>query len=285
MARPLRIEYEGAVYHITTRGNARQRIYFSDVDKTAFLRIFAEVVARFGWICHAYCLMPNHYHLLIETPDANLSRGMRHLNGVFTQWSNHHNRRTGHLFQGRFKSILVQRESYLLEVSRYVVLNPVRANLARAARDWKWSSYRATAGQEAIPDYLTVSWILSHFGDVASDAVKAYRSFVRKGREVRVWEELRRGTLLGTEHFVEQMVPLLKEQAECIEIPRSQRMAGRPPLDILFEGVEDKASRNERIYQAVHLHGYRLREVADHLGLYYTTISTIAKRVAEKHQE
>ena len=285
MSRPLRLEYEGAVYHITSRGNARQRIFFTDVDKTAFLRILAEAVARFGWICHAYCLMPNHYHLLIETPDANLSRGMRHLNGVFTQWSNHRNRRTGHLFQGRFKSILVHKESYLLEVSRYVVLNPVRANLVRTARDWKWSSYRATAGQEAIPEHLTVSWILAHFGDVASDAVEAYRSFVSKGRSVRVWEELRKGSILGTDEFVEQLAPLLKEQLECIEIPRSQRLATRPSLDMLFETVRDKASRNEQIYQAVRKYRYKLTEGGDHLGLYYTTISTITKRVAQKHQE
>ena len=179
----------------------------------------------------------------------------------------------------------MHKESYLLEVSRYVVLNPVRANLVRTARDWKWSSYRATAGQEAIPEHLTVSWILAHFGDVASDAVEAYRSFVSKGRSVRVWEELRKGSILGTDEFVEQLAPLLKEQLECIEIPRSQRLATRPSLDMLFETVRDKASRNEQIYQAVRKYRYKLTEVGDHLGLYYTTISTITKRVAQKHQE
>ena len=150
MARPLRIEYEGALYHLTSRGNARERIFFTDSDREAFLGILGDVVERFGWLCHAYCLMTNHYHLLIETPNANLSRGMRHLNGVYTQWINRHNKRTGHIFQGRFRSILVEKESHLLELARYVVLNPVRAKMVRSPRDWRWSSYRATSGLSLI---------------------------------------------------------------------------------------------------------------------------------------
>ena len=142
MARPLRIEFEGAFYHITARGNARQDIFLGDEDRVGFLAVLAGVVDRFGWICHEYRLMSNHYHLLIETPEANLSNGMRQLNGVYTQAFNRRHGWVGHVLQGRFKSILVEKESHLLELARYVVLNPVRANMVRYARQWKWSSYR-----------------------------------------------------------------------------------------------------------------------------------------------
>ena len=143
MARPLRIEFADAFYHITSRGDRREAIYEDDEDRKAFLNILAEVVARYNWICHAFCLMTNHYHLLIETVDGNLSQGMRQLNGVYTQASNRRHRRVGHLFQGRFKGILVDKEAYLLELSRYVVLNPVRAGMVESPEQWPWSSYRA----------------------------------------------------------------------------------------------------------------------------------------------
>jgi putative transposase len=143
MARPLRIEFSGALYHITSRGDRREAIYEDDTDRESFLETLAEVVERFNWVCHAYCLMSNHYHLIVETPDANLSKGMRHLNGVFTQVSNRRHNRTGHLFQGRFKGIIVDQDSCLLELTRYVVLNPVRAKMVKDPGDWPWSSYGA----------------------------------------------------------------------------------------------------------------------------------------------
>jgi putative transposase len=127
MARPLRIEYDGAFYHLTSRGNERKAIFKDDTDRQLFLDSLSQVTERFHWLCHAYCLMDNHYHLVVETPDANLSQGMRQLNGVYTQAYNRRHRRVGHLFQGRFKGILVQKESHFLEVCRYVVLNPVAA--------------------------------------------------------------------------------------------------------------------------------------------------------------
>jgi putative transposase len=136
MPRPLRIQFEGAIYHVTSRGNAREKIFVDDEDRTAFLEVLAEVVGRFGWICHAYCLMSNHYHILIETPEPNLSQGMQLLNGVYTQSFNRHHRRFGHVLQCRYKAIVVERESHLLELARYVVLNPVRAKMARSAKDW-----------------------------------------------------------------------------------------------------------------------------------------------------
>jgi putative transposase len=146
MARPLRIEYEGAVYHVTSRGNARNEIFLNETDRADLLSILDTVIHRFHWICHAHCLMNNHYHLLIETAERNLFQGIRHLNGVFTQHFDRRHGRVGHPLQGRFQAILVEKESYLLEHCRYVVLNPVRAQLVSRPEEWRWSSYSATAG-------------------------------------------------------------------------------------------------------------------------------------------
>jgi putative transposase len=164
MARPLRIEFAGALYHITSRGNAREDIYKDDSDRDSFLELLHKTNIRHGWICHAYCLMSNHYHLLIETSRPTLSKGMKYLNGSYTQRYNYHHQRVGHVFQGRYKSILIEKESYLQELSRYIVLNPVRARMVHSAVDWPWSSYRATAGYTSPGDYLSTDWILSGFG-------------------------------------------------------------------------------------------------------------------------
>ena len=222
-----------------------------------------------------------HYHLVVETPHPNLSRGMRHINGVFTQRINRLNKRTGHLLQGRFKSVLVEKESHLLELVRYVVLNPVRAQMVRSAKDWKWSSYRATAGLADAPTFLTTEWTLSQFDGDLARARKAYRRFVQQGRGVEIWSELRHGNLLGSETFDERIQPLLEERRTEIEIPRIERLAGRPSLDELFADVHDRPTRNERIHQAMRIHEYTLKELSEHLKLHYSTISVIAKQVDE----
>ncbi|MFO0700343.1 MAG: transposase [Nitrospira sp.] len=185
MARPLRIEYPGAVYHVTSRGNARQAIVQDDRDRTRFLETLAHVIDRFGWRCHAYCLMDNHYHLLLETPQPNLSRGMRQLNGTYTQALNCRHQRVGHVFQGRFTGILVEKEAHLLELCRYVVLNPVRARMVTHPRLWAWSSYQATVGEHAAPSWLWTDWILGHFGTRQREAQGRYRQFVAEGEMSR----------------------------------------------------------------------------------------------------
>jgi putative transposase len=278
MARPLRVQFEGALYHVTSRGNARQDIFLDDEDRLAFLEILAGAVARYGWICHGYCLMSNHFHLLIETPSANLARGMQFLNGVYTQKFNRHHKRFGHVLQGRYKAILVEKESHLLELARYIVLNPVRAGLVRSAKDWPWSSYRATSGQVEPPEFLTTDWILSQFDAQRERAVRAYRKFVRQGRGVEVWESLRAGCLLGTESFVEAIRPAFLEQPLDQNVLRRERDAARPALEELFANVDDRADRDRRIHEAVRLHHFKLQEVAGHLGLHFSTISVIAKR-------
>ena len=156
MSRPLRMEYAGAVYHVTSRGDQRGSIFHTEHDRMRFLETLGRVAELYGWRVHAWCQMTNHYHLLVETPEPNLCRGMQQLNGHYAAHFNRSNGRVGHVFQGRYKAIFIERESYLLEVARYVVLNPVRAKMVRAAADWSWSSYRDTAGHRSSPAWLTI---------------------------------------------------------------------------------------------------------------------------------
>ena len=169
-----------------------------------------------------------------------------------------------------------------MELVRYVVLNPIRAKTVRSVRDWPWSSYRATAGQTEAPEFLTIGWVLSQFDPDPERAVREYRRFIRQGRGIHVWDELRAGSLLGTDGFVAQLRPLLREKPLDPEYRKRERFAARPSLEELFGDVTDKATRNERIHHAVRVHHYTLREVGDHVGLLYSTISVIAKRVHEK---
>ncbi len=278
MARPLRIEFEGALYHVTARGNAREAIAKDDADRNRFLAILGKTVSRFNWLCHAYCLMGNHYHLLIETPDGNLSQGMRHLNGVYTQAFNRRHKRVGHVLQGRFKAILVDKDSYLLELCRYIVLNPVRARMVKHPREYPWSSYRATTGLAKPPDLLTCDWLLNQFGKHRVTAQKRYRTFVLEGRDQpSPWEQLTGQVMLGPESFVKNMAHHLHRKADIREIPRKQRLAGRPPLKQLFseKGAPTKVQRDRRIRRACLDHGYTLASIARHLNLHYTTVSKI----------
>lgn len=160
MARQLRIEYAGALYHVTSRGNAQESIYRNNDDRNKFLSVLNIVCNRFNWYCHSYCLMDNHFHLLIETNNPTLSLGTKFLNGTYTQYFNRAHKRVGHVYQGRFKGVLVEKESYLLELSRYIILNPVRARMVRSTKESPWSSYRATAGLSNPQPCLTTDWLL-----------------------------------------------------------------------------------------------------------------------------
>ena len=278
MARPLRIQYPGAVYHVTSRGNAGQPIFKEDGDREEFLVTLRRVTERYRWRCHAYCLMPNHYHLVIETPEGNLVQGMRQLNGVYTQTFNRRHGRTGHVLQGRYQGILVQKESHLLEVCRYVVLNPVRAGLAKRPDQWKWSSYGGTAGIRTPQRCLTTEWVLGQFGQTRSRAAERYRAFVQDGMEAEaIWTQVKGQSLLGGETFLRRLLPYVRGREAVKEFPRSQRYAARPSLTKLLPPrvVGTKLRRDRAIAGAVGRFGYTQKAVADFLGLHYSTVSRL----------
>jgi putative transposase len=278
MARPLRIEYPGAVYHVTSRGNEKKPVFKDDQDRQNFLNTLQHVNKRYNWICHAYCLMTNHYHLLIETPDGNLSIGMRQVNGVYTQLFNNRHGRTGHLFQGRYKAILIQKDSHLLEVCRYVVLNPVRAKMVEMPEAYPWSSYLATAGKAKVHSCLTTEWVLGQFSGKRGKAEQEYRKFVSWGiGKPTIWTDVRGQAILGEEDFADNVVDHLRKHKEVPEITRSQKYLKRPPLEKLFSDdiIRNKRKRDRRIGEAVGKHGYLQREIAAHLGLNYATVSRL----------
>lgn len=288
MTRPLRLEFAGAIYHVTSRGNAQAAVFLDDADRVLFLDSLREAVARFGLLCHAYCLMDNHYHLLLETPRANLSVAMRQINGVYTQRFNKRNTRVGHVFQGRFKAIVVDRQSYLLELSRYVVQNPVRAGMVASAADYTWSSYRASVGLVPTPEWLCTDWLLSQFGADRQQAVRAYAEFVAAGQGATApWSKVRGQAVLGSEAFVQGLAPLLAPKNPHKEISRLQRLAARPSLAALFDPMQsdsDKTARNALICAAHVEHGYSMAAIARHLGLHYSTVSQIVKAVETTQQ-
>jgi len=281
MARPLRIEYAGALYHVTSRGNAGNRIFKIDKDREYFLDLLGFIIERFHWLCHGWCLMDNHYHLILETLEGNLSRGMRQLNGIYTQKYNWKHGKTGHIFQGRYKAILVDKESYLLELCRYVVLNPVRANIVQRPQDWKWSSYRSTAGRAKSPQWLTADWVLAQFGRSRKRAQRLYHQFVMEGiTKETPWKDLKGQIFLGDKEFIEECKRILDVSTDLQEIPRSQRYAERPMLaDLLNDEIgRDKTQRDRAINHAHVIYGYTLKEIADHLRVHYTTVSKIMNK-------
>ncbi|GJL64239.1 MAG: transposase [Nitrospirales bacterium] len=213
MARQLRLEYAGALYHVTARGHAQHDIYCDDQDRRRFLELLGCEVSQQHWRCYAYCLMNNHYHLVVETPEENLSRGMRRLNSLYTQTFNRRHQQMGPVLQGRFKSILVEKDTYLLELCRYIVLNPVRAGLVKQVQDWKWSSYRVTAGRETALDWVDVAGIYQFFHRSKDEARRRYQKFVRDGvDEPSPWKHVRSQIFLGTEPFLSSMAKLAKRQ-------------------------------------------------------------------------
>jgi putative transposase len=226
MARPLRLEYPGAVYHVMARGHERSAIFRDADDRAKFLAMLAAIVPEEKWLVHGYCLLGNHYHLMIETPAGELSRGMRSLNGDYAQWFNWRHDRRGHVFEGRFRAVLVQKESHLLELHRYIVLNPVRARLARRAAGWRWSSYRATAGLERAPVWLETDWTLAQFARSRSAAREDFQRFVAEGKVAgREVADLERATYLGDGEFRQRIQDRIDAREIDDEIPLRYRRA------------------------------------------------------------
>jgi REP element-mobilizing transposase RayT len=268
MARPLRLEHPGAVWHITSRGNNRGDIYLSDEDHLMFLGIFAEAVRRFRWNVHAYTLMTNHFHLVLETPEPTLSRGMKWMNGKYAQWFNRRHNRSGHLFQGRFKGFLVEKESYLLALIRYVALNPVRAHMVDRPEEYRWSSYRATAGYETAPAWLTTDWALAPFGRHLTTQQSGYRQFVDEGAGISrsPFEDAVGQLFLGTASWVEKMQALVESKPRSREHPAEQRFAGRPSVTRIIEVVAEVFMDTEAAIRT--RHGGIERNVVSWLGCY-----------------
>lgn len=280
MARPLRLEFPGAVYHVTSRGNQGQNVFSDDAHRSAFLGILSGTIRRYNWICHAYCLMDNHYHLLIETPDGNLSKGMRQVNAVYTQYANRMSGEGGHLFQGRYKAILVEKDTHLLEVVRYVLLNPVRAGITEDCENWVWSSYRGMCGLEHPAAFLTTDWVLSMFAKDRKKAVRQLIEFVADGVQAEApWRRVKGQVLLGGEAFCAGLAGHLKERMDIAEVPRAQRLAGRPELGHIFAGCAAKSLRDAKILEAVTTFGYSQKTVADFLNLHYSSISRIMSKM------
>lgn len=276
MARPLRIEFPGALYHVTARGNRQAAIYHDDRDCETFLSILAEVIEHDNWLCYAYCLMPNHYHLVIETPDGNLAKGMRQLNGVYTQSSNRRHGQVGHLFQGRYKAILVDQDAYLLEVCRYVVLNPVRAGMVKTPEEWPWSSYNATSGQVKPPVWLATDALLSVFAKTRPAAQRRYAQFVQEGiGQTSIWQHLNRQIYLGNDGFVQRMQAHLPDDPDDVNISRLQQR--RPPARSLLEIERAANSRNDAIIAAYATGAYSYQDLARHFGLHFTTVGRIVR--------
>jgi putative transposase len=275
MARPLRIEFAGALYHITSRGDRREAIYEDDVDRDAFLNVLAEVVDRFNWICHAFCLMTNHYHLVVETVEGNLSRGMRQLNGMYTQGSNRRHHRVGHLFQGRYKGLLVDKDAYLLELSRYVVLNPVRAGMVESPEQWPWSSYRAMMGQAPVPKWLAVDGLLSQFGANREGARRHYQKFVLNGVGKGIWGGLRQQIYLGDETFVQRMQAKAEIGGDALSVPQAQR---RPPALPLANIAKLHEDRSAAIVAAYATGAYSYREIAEYFGIHLATVGRVVRK-------
>lgn len=294
MARPLRLEHAGAVWHVTSRGNALQDIFLDDGDREEFLRIVARSVDVFRWTVHGYVLMSNHYHLLLDTPEPNLSRGMRQLNGIYTQRFNRRHQRVGHVFQGRFKAILVEKNTHLLELARYLALNPVRAGMVKSASGWPWSSYRATVGLAERPAWLEVEWLLAQFGGASpAETAEHYGRFVAEAVDGRYlpWAHLVGQVYLGGKEFIAGVERRLQGEALPKEHPRAQRMVQRPSAAELVQAVADEfgtsAERMREVRRGdgrkalAHLGrtdgALRLREIGAELGIADWSVTNLAK--------
>jgi putative transposase len=303
MARAVRIEYEGAVYHVMARGHERGSIFRDDRDRELFLDVLGELVVERRWLVHGYCLMTNHYHMLLETPLPNLSVGMQILNGRYSQGFNLRHGRSGHLFESRFKAVAVEKESYLLELCRYVVLNPVRAGMVGEARDWPWSNYRATSGETPAPSFLSAEWTLARFGNISGVAQAGYRQFVADGvGGTSPLEESTAQIYLGSPAFLSRIRALLQTRDIPASIPREQRLESFTPMDDVISavcqewGVSDKAllatrgrgaseAKAAAVYLARRLTGLSSSRVASTFGISGSRVSQLAALITGSHDD
>jgi len=297
MARPLRIEFAGAVYHVMSRGNARQEIVLDDADREKRLDWLRRTVETYGWRLHAFALMRNHDHLFFETPEPNLSAGMQYLNGSYTSYFNRRHRRCGHLFQGRFKAHLIDQDGYFLEVSRYIHLNPVRAELVARPEQFPWSSYRGYQRASRTIEWVTYDRVLGEFDTSFGLARRAYTRFVRAGIEeppLSPFAAAFQGVVLGSDKFVARVRRFLDDRPPDGNVPQLEQIRARPSLEQIVRVVgehfgqdttrwspgrrSDDASRAVAAYLARRRFGYPAGTVAAALG--YRSASSIPRAVA-----
>ncbi len=300
MSRPLRLEFPGALYHVTSRGHERGPIFRDPADRRYFLNLLASVVPDQAWLLHSYCLMGNHYHLLVETARPTLSRGMQFLNARYSEHFNRRHDRAGHVFEGRFKAIVVQKQSHLLELHRYIVLNPVRAGFVRRPEDWPWSNYRATSGAIMAPSWLEVGWTLSLFSNFGSGATGAYVRFVAEGtgRPGSPLERVRRQIYLGDRRFLEEMSDHAKRSRPGHEVPAAQRTPTVLEIDEIrrlvskewgvpteeLAGHEAGDAKLAAVYLSRRLCGKSAREVGDAFAIKRGRVGNIMAEIQRKRR-
>jgi putative transposase len=270
MTRPLRLDFPGALYHVTSRGDRCGPIYRDDSDRRTWLKVLALACERHHCVIHSFCQMTNHYHLMIETVEPNLPQCMRQLNGLYSQLFNRRHRLVGHLFQGRYKAILVQKDSYLLELSRYIVLNPLRANMVESLDDWQWSSHRYFVGDSSPPDWLACGWLLSRFGDTSTGAAAAYQAFVLAGiGQPSPLKATRHQILLGDDAFVSEHQQLQRSEG-LVETKRIERRAVALSLADYQDRHPDRAEAMARAYVST---AYTMPQIASAFGVSTKTVS------------
>ncbi|WP_432377682.1 transposase [Duganella sp. P38] len=275
MSRPLRLEFAGAVYHVTSRGDRQQTIYRDDSDRYTWLAMLGGVCERFNCVVHGFCQMTNHYHLLIETGDANLAQGMRHLNGQYSQYFNRRHHLVGHLFQGRYTAILVQKENYLRELARYIVLNPIRANMVAAPEAWPWSSYAMTIQSVPPPAWLRTDWIRSQFAASRAEAIMAYRAFVASGSgATSPIANVRHQLMLGDDDFVAR-----HRNAQPSDLSDEVKRRQRRALALSLAEYQTRfPDRDQAIAAAYFSTAYTMKQIAQHFRVHYRTVSRIVER-------
>lgn len=280
MSRPLRVQYPGAIYHIISRGNGGDIIFEDKRDYLMFLEELKEVIEDYNWISYAYCLMPNHYHLLIKTLDPNLSAGMRQLNGKYTQRHNIRYKKFGHVFQGRFKSILVEDSGYYGQLIRYINLNPVKAEMVRSVADWPWSSHREILGLSGRTGCVDADKTLDCFHEDREQAKEEYKKYLsERVEDDDIWNDLRSGVILGSLKFAKEIMDRYKDDGTR-ENTKKERFAGRPALEEVFPACRqtgkipfNRGERDELIIKAFREYGYTQTEIGDFLNLHYSTVS------------
>lgn len=289
MSRSLRIEYAGAFYHVTSRGNERKALYRSHRDREKFLSYLESAAERYKSVVHVYCLMDNHYHLLIETPSGNLSQIMHHINGAYTAYFNTKHARSGHLFQGRYKATVIDADEYAREVSRYIHLNPVRAGLVENPEEYRWSSCQYYMFKRGVPTWLRRDFILSYFGRGPKTAMKRYKDFVYSVMDQECKDPLAglsKSIILGGEAFIEEIkTRFLRDKQPDRNLPSLRELSDWPGLSQIEKAVdsvlksEKKLARQVKLYMYHRYSGMKLREIGKHFGIGESGVTQASFRI------